>query len=211
MLRQLSLFPLNVVLFPNVKLPLHVFEDRYKTMIQRCLEGDSRFGVVLIKSGQEVGAPANPHTVGTVARIISVKELGQGRMYLTVSGEERFRIHAISDDTPYLEARVDILRNNCLEQVGKDELKSAREILGRYVQVLQGLRGSWTRVPNIPDDLSELSYFIADVLQADNAQKQDLLEEDSDRTRLIEGAEIMRDNAEELKRILASGLTRRNN
>ena len=53
--RDLPLFPLNVVLYPGMSLPLRVFEERYKQMMNRCLEGDMTFGVVLIKSGKEVG------------------------------------------------------------------------------------------------------------------------------------------------------------
>ena len=65
----LPLFPLNTVLFPNMVLPLHVFEERYKLMINTCLAQDKPFGVVLIYSGTEAGGPAVPHSVGTVARI----------------------------------------------------------------------------------------------------------------------------------------------
>ena len=65
--RSLPLFPLNVVLFPNAVIPLHVFEERYKLMAQRCLDSDSRFGVVLIKSGDEVGGPADPHLTTNAA------------------------------------------------------------------------------------------------------------------------------------------------
>ncbi len=54
---ELPLFPLNTVLFPGMKLPLHIFEERYKLMIDKCLEGDRTFGVSLIKLGSEVGDP----------------------------------------------------------------------------------------------------------------------------------------------------------
>ena len=67
---ELPLFPLNTVLFPGQVLPLHIFEERYRLMIRRCLAEDAPFGVALIQTGAEVGAAAEPHTVGTVARII---------------------------------------------------------------------------------------------------------------------------------------------
>jgi len=56
---KLPLFPLNTVLFPGMVLPLHVFEDRYKQMIGACLEDDSGFGVVLIRSGEEAARPVS--------------------------------------------------------------------------------------------------------------------------------------------------------
>ncbi len=71
--RILPLFPLSAVLFPDAAIPLRIFEDRYKLMLQRCLESDSEFGVVLIKSGFEVGGPAETYSVGTVARIFDVE------------------------------------------------------------------------------------------------------------------------------------------
>ena len=73
--RWLPLFPLNTVLFPSEALPLQIFEERYKQMMQDCLDSDSKFGVVLIKSGSEVGEPAIPHSMGTVAHIVQVNRV----------------------------------------------------------------------------------------------------------------------------------------
>ena len=64
---EMPLFPLNVVLFPGMVLPLHVFEPRYREMINHCIEEEKPFGVVLIDEGQEVGGPAAPRLVGTAA------------------------------------------------------------------------------------------------------------------------------------------------
>ena len=93
--QTIPLFPLNVVLFPGGFLPLHIFEERYKLMIQRCLDDESEFGVVLIKSGLEVGGNAEPHAVGTAARIVNVKKEEDGRMNIMVTGRERFRIDSV--------------------------------------------------------------------------------------------------------------------
>ena len=71
-LLQLSLFPLNVVLFPGMPMPLHIFEERYKAMIGECVDREEPFGIILIKEGQEVGEPAEPVKVGTTARIVQV-------------------------------------------------------------------------------------------------------------------------------------------
>ena len=82
--RWLPLFPLNLVLFPDMTIPLNIFEERYKLMINSCLENDSKFGVVLIKAGQEVGSPAITDSTGTVAYIARA----QGKP-LRWSGETR--------------------------------------------------------------------------------------------------------------------------
>jgi Lon protease-like protein len=90
---ELPIFPLkNVVLFPGMVLPLHIFEMRYREMINRVSTNASPFGVVLIDEGQEVGASASPHTVGTAARIARVERLDDGRMNITAVGTQRFRI-----------------------------------------------------------------------------------------------------------------------
>src|SRR5919198_4841137 len=107
--RELPLFPLNVVLFPGMRLPLHIFEERYKLMIGTCMVTDETFGVALIKSGQEVGGPAAVHPVGTTARIIQVERLPEGRMNLVAVGVERFRLVERLTDEPYARGRVELL------------------------------------------------------------------------------------------------------
>ena len=79
-LRQLSLFPLNVVLFPGMPMPLHIFEERYKAMIGECVNREEPFGIILIKEGQEVGGPADPVKIGTTARIAQVERLDEYRV-----------------------------------------------------------------------------------------------------------------------------------
>ena len=78
MSETLPIFPLNTVLFPGAPLPLRIFEPRYREMLQACLEGDRRFGVALIKSGQEVGASSAHHDIDSVAlRYEGAKFFGQ--------------------------------------------------------------------------------------------------------------------------------------
>src|SRR5712691_11117723 len=65
----LPLFPLGSVLFPGALMPLHIFESRYRLLVRRCIQRKQSFGIVLIRSGSEVGASAEPHAIGTEARI----------------------------------------------------------------------------------------------------------------------------------------------
>src|SRR5258708_12580043 len=68
---SVPLFPLGSALFPGMLLPLHIFEPRYRLLVKRSIEKDEPFGIVLIKSGPEVGGPAEPHRVGTTAKIMA--------------------------------------------------------------------------------------------------------------------------------------------
>ena len=103
---EIPLFPLNTVLFPGARLPLNIFEDRYKLMLKQCLEGPSQFGVVLISKGNEVGGAAEPYEVGTTARILAVEETEDGRYLIEVEGETRFLIEEQLHRYPYIRARV---------------------------------------------------------------------------------------------------------
>src|SRR5438445_11933836 len=102
-LASLPLFPLGSVLFPGMHLPLHIFEPRYRLLVKRSVERDEPFGIVLIKSGPEVGGAAEPYHVGTTARIIGSTPLPGGRSFIIARGERRFEIESIhADRDPYL-------------------------------------------------------------------------------------------------------------
>ncbi|MCS7071304.1 MAG: LON peptidase substrate-binding domain-containing protein, partial [Anaerolinea sp.] len=75
---MLPLFPLNTVLFPGIPISLHIFEDRYKLMINRCLNSQMPFGIVLLQSGSEVqgaGPAPQPYSIGCTAHIVQVQRL----------------------------------------------------------------------------------------------------------------------------------------
>src|SRR5258708_14081655 len=89
--RVLPLFPLDqVVLYPGMSLPLRIFEERYKVMIGACQVTDQLFGVLLIRSGSEVGEPARPERVGCTARMVRVDRVPDGRMVILTVGVQRF-------------------------------------------------------------------------------------------------------------------------
>src|SRR5688500_15065586 len=94
-LEEMPLFPLNTVLFPYASVQLHVFEERYREMVKDCLAYDMPFGIVLIRSGSEVGGAAEPYLVGTAVRIIKVHTYDDGSMDVQVRGERRFRIRRL--------------------------------------------------------------------------------------------------------------------
>jgi Lon protease-like protein len=95
------MFPLGVVLFPFVHLPLHVFEPRYRALVKDCLRNRQEFGVVLIERGHEVGGGDQRFAVGTVAHITEAAELEDGRWVLDTVGTRRVRIETWLPDDPY--------------------------------------------------------------------------------------------------------------
>ena len=98
---RLGMFPLSTVLFPEAGLPLHVFEERYRTLMGACLETDGEFGVVLIARGSEVGGGDQRTDVGTGARIANVAELDDGRLLVVATGVRRVRVEDWLPDDPY--------------------------------------------------------------------------------------------------------------
>ena len=105
----LPMFPLETVLFPHARLPLQVFEHRYQILVERCLEGDREFGVVLIERGSEVGGGDVRSSLGTVARITEVTPLPEGRLRLETVGTRRVRVTRWLEDDPHPRADVETI------------------------------------------------------------------------------------------------------
>ncbi|HTW85305.1 MAG TPA: LON peptidase substrate-binding domain-containing protein [Candidatus Sulfotelmatobacter sp.] len=181
---QLRLFPLNTVLFPGAVLNLHVFEERYRTMIAECLDAGEAFGVVLIRDGQEAGDPdVTPHEIGTTAEIAEVTPLPAGRYYISTTGRRRFRIARIVSREPYLRAEVEFLDED-VEDPRADELTlRVRGEFDEYVKLLVAFSGRPSAV-EVPSDPVDASYVVGDALQVADALKQRLLELRSAEARL---------------------------
>ena len=109
--KTMPMFPLGRVLFPHEALPLHVFEPRYRDLVEACLAGDGEFGVVLIERGSEVGGGDSRFSVGTVAKIVEAGKLPDGRYLLATVGTRRLRVRRWLPDDPYPRAEVDVLAN----------------------------------------------------------------------------------------------------
>ncbi|HEY7735942.1 MAG TPA: LON peptidase substrate-binding domain-containing protein [Candidatus Limnocylindrales bacterium] len=137
---EIPLFPLRTVLCPGVALPLHIFEPRYKLMVDRCLEDNSPFGVVYIRDGHEVGAgELSVAAIGSVATIREAGRYPDGRFDLLVVGTGRFAIESVDTDRePYLTATVIELNDD----VGDSEraAKLANRTMRRFVTYLRLLR-----------------------------------------------------------------------
>ena len=207
--RVLPLFPLNTVLFPGAALPLQIFEDRYKEMLQDCLAADSWFGAVLIKEGVEVGGPAVPHTTGTVAEIVQVSDEQRGRFLISCVGRQRFHIKSISDELPYLSGSVELLAEEADQGVTPELTAAVREAVAAYLALVSGLGGGWVRDVPVPTEPVSLSYLAAAALQVDTARKQALLEEPTASSRLRSALSLLNGSTEELRRRVEEGLSQR--
>jgi ATP-dependent Lon protease len=169
---SLPLFPLNLVLYPNEQLPLHIFEERYKDLTQYCLEHDVPFGIV--RSENDTLAE-----IGTTARIQRVvNRYEDGRLDIAVRGEERFRLLEIHEEKSYYTADVSLLEE---EDEALDPSLKERAIT-QHMKLLE-LAGRTVR-PDLYKDVEHLSYVLARNAVLDGEQKQEVLKRSSENERI---------------------------
>ncbi len=173
---ELPLFPLNVVLFPGMPLPLHIFEERYKQMIAHCIRTHTPFGVVLIRESAEVDGSAEPFGVGTTAHITAAESLPAGDYHLTTVGVDRFRIERIERRLPYLVGRV--RPYPLLEDVPPASPLTATlaALLERYLDRLAACVGQERPAATTPTEPPVLACLAGIALQLPPRDKQRLLE-----------------------------------
>lgn len=180
---QIPLFPLNVVLFPGARIPLRIFEERYKRLYEDSLKGGAAFGIVLIKEGQEVGGPATPFDVGTLAEIEAVDH-HKDNLFVLCRGTRRFRIRELKHDKPYLVGTVELLEEPAStpqeEQAARELSGLFEEYLGQMRDAARALWGGELQTPRTRPGpgAREIAYGVAFTLAMDPAEKQSLLEEE---------------------------------
>ncbi|HZZ01243.1 MAG TPA: LON peptidase substrate-binding domain-containing protein [Candidatus Baltobacteraceae bacterium] len=204
MLRRLRLFPLNAVLFPGAALNLHIFEARYKQMIDECLSSGEGFGVALIAEGAEAGDPnVTPHEVGSIAEIVDVQPLPFDRYFISTVGRQRFRICEIVSREPYLTVDADVLDEN--EDDADDEIarvsQRVRALFGEYLELVVEFSGNEATV-RLPDDPQSASYVVGDTLQIAEAIKQRLLELETTKKRLVAEEDFLERLLPQLRRLV---------
>jgi Lon protease-like protein len=174
----IPLFPLpNVVLFPGVYLPLHIFEPRYRTMVVDALDGDRMIGMVLLRPGFEEDYEGRPPVfdVGCAGVITHHERLQDGRFNIVLQGTERFRIEDEDHSQPYRIARVDSLPD-AVESRPLD-VRSIRQRLESLVTVMvERNRGELSIPPSMTD--VDVIHALAQYLELAPLEKQALLEMD---------------------------------
>ncbi len=200
---RLPLFPLKMVLFPNQALPLHIFEERYKQLVGTCLAGDSAFGVVLIKSGDEVGEPAEPYDIGTTALITDVVKYDDGQLDLNTFGMRRFQVLQVMQKKPYLVGQVEWIEDS--DAAVPESVAMGAEV-GRafraYFAVLLQLSNQWVRSLDLPAGPEELSYLVGARLDVPPVEKQRLLAITSTLERLRAERDLLQAEQVRVQRLL---------
>jgi Lon protease-like protein len=203
----LPLFPLGAVLFPGALLPLHIFEPRYRLLVRRSVERKQPFGIVLIRAGSEVGPAAEPHGIGTEARIVAVSPLADGRSYIVTRGERRFAVDGIVPDAePYLVGRVRYLDEDEGENASS-HADAALDALGRYLVAVLAVTDDARGERALTEELKgvapvDVAWRIAGSMAVDPVEQQSLLEMPSAAERLVEETRILRRETELLGDLL---------
>ena len=175
----IPLFPLpNVVLFPNVFLPLHIFEPRYRQMVDEALRGDRIIGMVLLRPGWEPHYSGRPsvYPIGCAGVITHSERLDDGRFNIVLRGMEKFRITSEEDGRPYRLAHVDSVRE-LPPDAFREEMRAARRRLEALL-VPQPVGRPEPKMPTaMPDE--ELVNALAQYMEFEPVEKQALLEREN--------------------------------
>lgn len=162
----LPLFPLDVVLFPGMPLPLHIFEPRYQQMIRHCREQRQEFGVILARR-------EGIARVGCTAEIVkTIKQYPDGRCDILTIGQSRFRLLEVFEDLPYLQGRVDFLPDEDASLADSAASARLRELFQQAHNLIHGQPAS------LPETTSghSFSFTVAQELSLKLDTKQELLE-----------------------------------
>jgi uncharacterized protein len=197
---EFPMFPLGTVLFPHGVLPLRVFEPRYRAMVTHCLEHDSRFGVVLIERGSEVGGGDTRFVVGTVAQIVQAARTPDGRFTLATVGTERIDIVDWLPDDPYPRA---IVRTRVDADPVRDGTAISHDVSALLLRVheLRAQLGApaYSGEIMLSPDVVRASFEAAILAPLGPLDAQTLLEHDDAVDRLEALAECLRHEAELLE------------
>ena len=208
---RLPLFPLGMVLFPGLVLPLHVFEPRYRQLVADLLElpeDERRFGVVAIRQGREVGADGVRalHEVGCTAALRRVEPHEDGRYDLVTVGADRFRLDALDDTSqPYLVGEVELLPDE-LGPVPEVPLldRAVRAAFVEYLSALAEASGAELEAPELPGDPLVLGHLVAATTSLDLDERQGLLALPDGGTRLRTELSLLRREATLLRVLQAA-------
>lgn len=199
MSRRLPLFPLNVVLVPGLVLPLHIFEPRYRQLVEDLLavpdEDDREFGIIAVREGRSIESDGREalFDVGTTVILRQAERLPDGRFDIMTTGHRRFALRDVDASAPLLWADVDVLPD---ELGAVDPMLQARVgtlFLG-YRQALVGQvpEDAPRETGSLPDDPTTLSYLVTAAMVLPAQERQDLLAATTTAERLRRAETLLR-------------------
>jgi Lon protease-like protein len=188
-LSDIPLFPLNVVLMPGTPLPLHIFEERYKQMVNECLESETEFGMILADEG-------GTRRVGCTAKIVELlQRYDDGRMLILVEGSRRFELKNIFTGKPYYVGEIEYLEDGPEEDVSG----VAEECVALLERVVEAATEGSVGI-EIEPPYRNLSFAIAGRVEFDLDTRQEILELPTERGRLEKVKELLTEAADKLER-----------
>lgn len=177
--RELPIFPLPLVLFPGVPLPLHIFEPRYRRLLADVRASDNLFGLSPFEQGAEFGDRPPVGHVGCASEVVEVQPLPDGRSNILTVGLVRYRVEEyVERGEPYLVGRVEFFED-AEEDEGllKKRARDVTEVFMRIARAMRTINEDRTELPELPEnDPERLSFLVAAVVEMDAAAKQNLLE-----------------------------------
>jgi Lon protease-like protein len=188
----IPLFPLGLVLMPQIPLPLHIFEERYKLMISECLSEDREFGIVYLNG-------TNIQSTGCTARILKViRRYDDGRLDILTRGQRRFLIQELYENKAYLEARVTYFDDETQADISdcQDLADKGKALLRQFTSILE-LQEGYDFTAEM--DIKSLSFFIAGCEGFSPAEKQRFLEMTSTSERLKKSVESLENIIKRMK------------
>ena len=187
---DIPLFPLNVVLMPGTPLPLHIFEERYKQMVDECLESGAEFGMVL---ADESGT----RQVGCTAKIVElVQRYDDGRMVILVEGARRFKLNNVMTGEPYYVGDVEYLEDEPAED---DVSALAEECVALLERVIEAATEGSVGI-EIEPPYRNLAFAIAGRIEFDLEARQEILELSTEKERLAKVKALLAEAADRLER-----------
>ena len=192
--KELPLFPLSIVLFPGVPLPLHIFEPRYREMLSDIRAGNSLFGLSYFDASASEREAPEIGSVGCVAKVTDAHSFADGRSNILTVGVIRYQLEKyVEAGRPYLVAQVSYFEDD--EEDNQEVEQTSRQVAEIFTRIARAVRTINDERPNLPNiadtDPQRLSFLVAAAMEVDTEVKQELLELRSTSERLRRLSDIL--------------------
>jgi Lon protease-like protein len=203
--RIIPIFPLPLVQFPGALTPLHIFEPRYRKLLDDIMKTDKTLGITCSSAEQDQALEPLPGSIGCMVEIVAMEGLPDGRSNIVCLGKSRYRTLEYLEGEPYLQAKVEPFEEDAAEEA--ELLEKLAESVGalfqravRAVQTMKELTTGQLEAPELPNDPPGLSFIVASTLEIKLEEKQELLEMTDTGERLRRLAAVLTDLAPEYER-----------